>query len=206
MNFKSYIVDVNKKQSTCSRRFVMNLVKILAMAIECILFLVIACFAEGPSGDANRQYETSILNYVVGEIAPQYAKSDVTIPVVNILAVDSSQSNETLVWGSFWVLNYELRGDTLFCVSGGDHSGLAYLQQSGDGSYFVKKLEVVEDGAKFTKSAKRIFGKHYKSFMKIYSDKAVREKKRAETIRDYVKANGLPITKYQDYGWEAKAF
>jgi hypothetical protein len=42
--------------------------------------------------------------------------------------------------------------------------------------------------------------------MKIYSDQDVREKKRAESIRDYVKANGLPITKYQDYGWEAKAF
>jgi len=199
-------MDVNRRRQPLTEDPIMKLVNILAMVIECVPFLVVVCFAEGPSVDANRQYETPILNYAVGEIAPQYAQSDVTIPVVNILAVDSSQSNETLVWGSFWVFNYEFRGDTLFCVSGGDHSGLAHLQQAEDGSYFVKKLEVVEDGAKFTKSAKKIFGKHYKSFMKIYSDKNVREKKRAETIRDYVKANGLSITKYQDYGWEAKSF
>lgn len=173
--------------------------KMIAKIFIMFMAMFVYGFAEGNA------LETAVSNYVVGEIAPQYAKADVSIPIVNILAVDSSQSRETLVWGSFWVLNYELRGDTLFCVSGGDHSGLAHLQQAEDGSYFVKKLEVVEDGAKFTKSAKRIFGKHYKSFMKIYSDKDAREKKRVEMIRDYVREKDLRVTKYQDYGWEAKS-
>jgi hypothetical protein len=66
-------------------------------------------------------------------------------------------------------------------------------------------LDIPEDGAGFTKSAKRIFGKYYESFMKIYSDEDFRENRRAQGIRDYVKHKKLPVTKYQDYGWEAKS-
>ena len=149
--------------------------------------------------------ESAVSAYIDDKIAPLYAKGEVSIPVVNILAVDSSKVNETLVWGSFWAFNYELHGDTLFCVSGGEHSGLAHLQKTKDGNYLVKKLDIPEDGAGFTKSAKRIFGKHYESYMKVFSDEKFRESKRAQGIRDYVRNKKLPVTKYQDYGWEAKS-
>jgi hypothetical protein len=168
-----------------------------------MFILLLAMFAYGNAED--NVLESAVSAYLGSNIAPQYSKGDVTIPVVNILAVDSSKGNETLVWGSFWVFNYELRGNTLFCVSGGEHSGLAHLQKTKDGKYLVKKLDVPEDGAGFTKSAKKIFGKQYESFMKVHSDEALREGKRAQTIRDYVKDKKLPVTKYQDYGWEAKS-
>ena len=80
------------------------------------------------------------------------------IPIVNILTMTPSKYGGTLVWGSFWVLNYEQRGDTLYCVSGGKTSGTGTL-----------------------------------------------ENKRAEMTGDYVKANRLSITKYQDYDWEPKS-
>ena len=165
--------------------------------------LLLALFAYSTAED--NYLESAVSAYIVDNIAPLYAKGEVSIPVVNILAVDSSKVDETLVWGSFWVFNYELHGDTLFCVSGGEHPGLAHLQKSKDGKYLVKKIDVVEDGAGFTKSAKRIFGKHYESFMKAYSDEAFRENKRAQGIRDYVRNKNLSVTKYQDYGWEAKS-
>ena len=165
--------------------------------------LSLAMFAYGIAGD--NYLESAVSAYMVDKIAPQYAKAEISIPVVNILAVDSTKASETLVWGSFWVFNYELRGDTLFCVSGGEHSGLAHLQKTKDGKYLVKKLDAPEDGAGFTRSAKKIFGKHYDSFMKVHSDGDFRENKRAQGIRDFVRNNKLPATKYQDYGWEAKS-
>lgn len=45
MNLGGYIMDVNKKRQPIQRRFIMKLVNIVAMAIECILLLVVICFA-----------------------------------------------------------------------------------------------------------------------------------------------------------------
>lgn len=45
MNLRGYIMDVNKKRQPIQWRFIMKLVNIIAMAIECILFLVVICFA-----------------------------------------------------------------------------------------------------------------------------------------------------------------
>jgi len=146
--------------------------------------------------------EAAVATYAVQEFANHYEPADISIPVVNVVAVDSGAAGETLVWGSFWVFNYELRGDTLSCVSGGEYPGLAHLQKSKDGSYRVKALEVVEDGSRYTGSAKRIFGKHYGAFTKMQSDTELRERKRVEMIGDYVRVNKLPISGYQDYGWE----
>lgn len=172
-------------------------------ALAKMFALLLAMFTYGIAED--NYLESAVSAYLVDNVAPQYAKAEISIPVVNILAVDSTKASGTLVWGSFWVFNYELRGDTLFCVSGGEHSGLAHLQKTKDGNYLVKKLDVPEDGAGFTKSAKRIFGKHYESFMKAHSDENFRENKRTQGIRDYVRDKKLPATRYQDYGWEAKS-
>ena len=153
----------------------------------------------------NDSIEAAISAYIVDEFGKHYAKSDVTIPIVNILAVKPAKFGETLVWGSFWVLNYELRGNTLFCVSGGEYPGVAHLKKTGDGGYVVKRVDVVEDGSRYVKSAKKIFGKHYDDWEKNMSgNETLRESKRAEMIGDYVKANDLFVSMYQDYGWDAK--
>lgn len=150
--------------------------------------------------------EAAISAYVVQKFGPQYRPADVTIPIVNILTMTPSKYGETLVWGSFWVLNYEQRGDTLYCVSGGEHPGLAHLKKTSNGGYRVTELEVLEDGSKYIKSAKRIFGQHYNEYFSYMdNNESLRENKRAEMIGDYVKANRLSITKYQDYDWEPKS-
>ena len=42
----------------------------------------------------------------------------------------------------------------------------------------------------------------YDDFAAAQADDEAMEKIRAEFIKDYVEANGLNITAYQDYGWD----
>ena len=86
-------------------------------------------------------------------------------------------------------------------TSGGNYPGALHLKSTESG-YEVTGFETVEDGAGFTESAKVIFGDHYDDFMKVYSDDVEREKIRAQIISNYVAYNDLPITQFQDYGWD----
>jgi hypothetical protein len=63
-------------------------------------------------------------------------------------------------------------------------------------------MDTVADGGNFESSAKEIFGDKYDAFMKVNGDSEAREKLRAEIIANFVKANGLNFTKYQDEGWD----
>ena len=181
------------------------------IAIACALAASSAFASDGDGAkipayryDGADVIEGAVSDYVLSEFAPEYAPADVSIPVVNVIAVDYGDADETLVWGSFWVFNYELAGDTLVCTSGGEHPGLFRLEHTGDG-YEVKSFEMVADGSRYTKSAKKIFGKFYDAFRDVEADTENRERVRAETIARYVKAHDLAVTRYKDYGWEAKS-
>ena len=76
-----------------------------------------------------------------------------------------------------------------------------HLKQVEDG-YEVTAFDEVEDGSDWEPSAKKLFGKHYDAFMKLYSDDKDSEKQRLQVVSEYVKRNNLPITQYQDYGWD----
>ncbi len=144
--------------------------------------------------------EKAVYDCVTG-LGDDYVPGEVSIPCVNVIAVDDSDAENVKVWGDFWVFNYDLNGDTLECVSGGAHPGMITLKQSGS-DYEVTDMAVVEDGSKYTSSAKEIFGEYFDKFSKISSDDKAREELRAQTIRDYVSANGLAVSKYKDYGWD----
>ena len=148
-------------------------------------------------------YFTAIDRYLVEEIGKHFAQSEHCVPLRNIVAVDESNTEDILVWGDFWVFNYNQAGDTLKCVSGGDHPGLMHLQQTEKG-YEVTTFDQVADGSGFLPSAKKIFGDKYDAFRTINSDDVAREKLRAEGLAEYVQQKGLAATLYQDYGWPAK--
>ena len=40
------------------------------------------------------------------------------------------------------------------------------------------------------------------TFMEVNSDQEARESLRQQIMIDYIKANGLAVTKYQDEGWD----
>ena len=148
-------------------------------------------------------YFPAIDRYLVDEIGKQYAKGEHCVPFHHIVAVDERNADDILIWGDFWVFNYNQVGDTLKCVSGGSHPGLMHVAQTENG-FKVTAFEQVEDGSNFLPTAKKIFGDKYDVFQAINSDEKNRERLRAEVLGNYVKNHGLSVTLYQDYGWPAK--
>ena len=145
--------------------------------------------------------EAAVYKYMVEEKSKNYEKADVSIPTVSIVFVDYSKADEVIVYGDFWIDNYNFDGDTLMCVSGGNYPGVMHLNRDGD-SYRVRAMDVVSDGSDFEASAKKLFGEYYDDFMKVYSDSDARDELRRITVTDFVNFNGLSVTKYQDEGWD----
>lgn len=148
-------------------------------------------------------YFPAIDRYLTEQIGSQYAKGEHCVPFHSIVGVDERNAEDILVWGDFWVFNYNQVGDTLKCVSGGNHPGLMHICQADNG-YKVTSFEQVEDGSKNLPTAKKIFGDKYDAFKAINSDEQKREKLRADVLASYVKKHNLKVSMYQDYGWPAK--
>ena len=149
----------------------------------------------------------AISEYLVAEIGGQYLKGELCIPVLMMVHEDplspfTSNLSPFNVWGDFWVMWYTAAGDTLKCVSGGNHSGHITIEKT-DGIYKVLSFEQTVDGAGNEASAKRIFGEHYDIYQNMHSNEQVREAVRKEQLGEYVKQNGLQYRYYQDYGWPA---
>ena len=145
--------------------------------------------------------EAAAYKYMVEEEAKNYDPADVSIPVVQIVKVDYTNPEDVLVYGDFWVYNYNIDGDTLTCVSGGNYPGVMHLAKEGD-AYVVSSFDMVADGVDFDASAKELFGDNYEAFMKVYGDSEARDELRKITVSDYVNLNNLAVTQYQDYGWD----
>lgn len=146
-------------------------------------------------------FYTVLYSYLIDEYGPNYPAADVTIPCPIIIAEDESNKDDIRVWGDFWVLKYDLNGDTLENTSGGSYPGCIHIKSTDEG-YEVIGMDIVGDGSDFEPTAKKIFGKYYKDFIKSSADTEGREKFRAQIIADYVAENNLKITAYQDYGWD----
>lgn len=144
------------------------------------------------------------INYMLAnEIGATYAPGEYAIPFETIVAVERNDSDEVLVWGDFWVFNYNQNGDVLETVSGGNHPGMIRLDEVEYG-YELRDFEQVADGADFDASAKEIFGEHYEAYKKVASDEEAREEVRRAAIEAFVKEQNLSVTQYQDYGWPAR--
>ena len=148
-------------------------------------------------------YFPAIDRYLTDSIGSQYAKGEHCVPIHSIVRVDERNTEDILVWGDFWVFNYNQSGDTLKCVSGGSHPGLMHIRQTEKG-FEVTAFDQVEDGSSYLPTAKKIFGDKFDAFKAINSDEKNRERLRAEGLATYAKKNGLAVTLYQDYGWPAK--
>ncbi len=142
-----------------------------------------------------------LYSYLIDELSPYYAAADVSIPCPIIVHVDEEDKDDIKVYGNFWIFNYDLNGDILENTSGGSYPGCIHLKSTDEG-YEVTSMEVVEDGSNYTESAKEIFGEYYDAFVEATSDSEQTESIRAQIIANYVAANNLSITAYQDYGWD----
>ena len=155
--------------------------------------------AYGYAGDD--PVELAVYKYLVDEVSKEFDKADVSIPTVSVVNVNYTNPDEVLVSGDFWIYNYNIEGDTLECVSGGNFPGVMHLSKDGEG-YAVSSFDAVADGADFDSSAKELFGDNYDAFMEVYSNSDESDELRKITVSDYVNMNGLDVTQYQDYGWD----
>ena len=141
-------------------------------------------------------------DYLVNEIGKNYSQAELCIPYSYVVSTDESNPDDILVWGDFWVFNYDLSGDTLKTVSGGSHPGLMHLKKT-DSGYEVTAFDAVADGSEYLPSAKRIFGDQFGAFQEINSNAEKREDLRRHFTAEYVKNHGLSATLLQDFGWPA---
>ena len=144
----------------------------------------------------------AVNDYLVNVIGKNYAEAEYCIPSPFIISMDEGNKDDVLIWGDFWVFNYDIAGDTLKTVSGGNHPGLMHLKKTDKG-FEVTNFEVVEDGEGNMESAKRIFGDNFDAFWEVNSNQEKRESIRLQFIADYVKKNNLPVKMVQDFGWPA---
>ena len=149
------------------------------------------------------RYFEAVDRYFTGEIAPQYAPAELCITYHDYAAVDDSNPDDILVLGDFWVENYDIVGDTLMFVSGGDHAGKVHIKKDSAGNYFAPGLDAVGDGSEFLPTAKVIFGERFDEFQKANSDHERREQIRKAAISGYVSRNKLGVKYYKDFGWPA---
>lgn len=147
-------------------------------------------------------YFPAIRRYLVNQLGSQYSPGEYCVPFQTVIDVDEKNDDDILVWGDFWVFNYNQVGDTLKTVSGGSHPGLMHIRQT-DSGYEVFAFDQVADGAGYQKSAKQIFGERYEAFQAVNSDAERRERHRKMVLSDYVKNHNIPVAMYQDYGWQA---
>lgn len=148
-------------------------------------------------------YFQAIDRYFINEIAPQYAPASHCITYHDYAVVDDSNPDDIQVLGDFWVENYDIVGDTLMFVSGGNHPGKIHIKKDSEGNYFAPGLDAVGDGSEFLPTAKAIFGERFDDFQKAYSDNVLRENIRKAAISGYVLRNNLGVKYYKDYGWPA---
>ena len=173
------------------------------------ILIISGCCNRNAKSSANadepetESYLTAVDNYLTKEIGANYLQGDVCIPFCPYTSVDESSSEDILVWGDFWVLNYTVSGDTLNTVSGGSHPGKMHVRKYPDGHFEVTSFEAVEDGSGWEPSARRIFGERFDDFQKSNSDEKRREGIRMEAVAEYVRGHQLPVSIVKDYGWPA---
>jgi len=143
----------------------------------------------------------AVCAYMTDELGKYYTPEDVCIPCPAIVGTDESNPEDILVWGDFWVYNFDWDGDTLLEKSGGSFPGLIHLRKNGE-EYEGVRMDEVSSGADYDQSARSIFGERFDELERIHADDAGRRAREEQVLANYAAANQLPIVQYQEYGRE----
>lgn len=144
----------------------------------------------------------AIGDYLMNEMGQHYQQGTFCVPTIMIVDYEQADSDYVPVLCDCWVEWYNQEGDTLKCVSGGNHSGLMNINYK-NGKYTVSSFEQTVDGAGNDASARRIFGIHYDIYQNIHSNPDVRTAARQMQLRNYLDRHHITAHYYQDYGWPA---
>lgn len=185
-------------------------VSILLMTLLVLTLGLTGCTKTAPkSTDADADADATVIeqvaaDYIATEFGQYYDKADASIPTVYIIRAEVADNGDVTAYGDFWLENYNIKGDTLEFVSGGNEPGVMHMKKVGD-SYKVTKFDQVEDGSNYTDSAKKLFGEYYDAFAKYTSDDKAKAATRGQQIANYVKEHDLKVTQYKDFGWDPVA-
>ena len=145
---------------------------------------------------------SAIESYLTDSVAPHYASAEISIPVAILISNNLDDSTDMSIWGDYWVFNYNLQGDTLMTISGGNHPGCFHIAQQGE-NFAVTKFDEAESGSGCTQSMQRIFDTDYETYLMMTEEEGYLENHRKEAIAKYAKRHGITVNFYQDYGWDA---
>ena len=146
--------------------------------------------------------EAAAYDHLAFDQIKEYDFSHVLIPYVRIVDVDESDPEDVLLYGDYWLWEFERQGDTLVAVSGGHCPGIIHLERFGEGEGAAYSPKGTMDEALTDADTKSLFGEYYEHYVTISSDDQTRNAEVAQIISDYVAVNGLDITKYQIGGEE----
>ncbi len=183
----------------------MKLLRIILCGVA-VISMIASCGTRGNKKTSEADVETcftAIETYLADVIGKQYSPGEICIPYHSYEAVDESNEQDIQVWGDFWVENYNVAGDTLLFVSGGNHPGKMHVRKGDDGHFVVTGFDAVGDGSTFLPTAKAIFGDRFEDFQNAYSNHEEREEARKNAIGAYVIKHDIPVKVYKDYGWPA---
>ena len=192
--FYSYDIKVGQKQSYWSQSVSIIIIDKEFEKQEVVLV-----------NDQDITYEQAIKRYLVNEIGKDYAQAEFCVPFYSKVDIDDNDPEDIKFWGNFWVNNYNQVGDTLKCISGGNHPGLMHIRKTDKG-FEVTAFDQVADGSENLSSAKKIFGDKYEAFQKMSSSDGWREQCIIDQLEDYATEHNLTATMYQDFGWPARRF
>jgi hypothetical protein len=189
--FYSYDIKVGRKQSYSSQSSSIIIIDKEFEKQEVVLV-----------NDQDITYEQAIKRYLVNEIGKDYAQGEYCVPSHMTVGIDDSNPEDIKFWGDFWIHNYNQVGDTLKCVSAGNHLGLMHIRKTEKG-FQVTAFDQVADGADNLPSAKKIFGDKYEYYIKLCSN-GWREECIMNDVERYATEHNLTATMYQNFGWPAK--
>ena len=151
---------------------------------------------EGPEEWA--EYGDAVTQFLLENTNGEEAMGDITTCTPIVLDVDDSDPSDVKVWGEFWVDEFILHKTTLINVSGGSYGGVAHFDTTG-GSPLLTSLETLDEGSDYDTSVDEIFGSVDLSdeYFEVIDD---RDPYRAEALANYINANGIYITQFQDHG------
>lgn len=159
-----------------------------------------------PKYTANEDKYIAAAESKILEYSEYYSPADLSQPVVTIVKVDDSDPDDIKCYGSFWILNYDLKGKLLELVSGGSYPGCMHMKKGADGSIEVTSFDIVEDGENGQESLEKICGGDKELAAQVTKALELNEDVRKEGLKAYVKANKLDIEGYKDYGYDAVYF
>ena len=81
----------------------------------------------------NDPVEAAVSAYSVKISSGSYILGDLAIPAPVIHQTEAVDDSHLLVYGTFWIFNYSLEGDTLYMQSGGEHPGIMTLEKTENG-------------------------------------------------------------------------